>query len=966
MANVTTPLLPDSLLAVPREAPAPLSASSRPFLVVREAGRPDRPHAYDVVLEWIAENFSDFAPLFRVETLPFTLTGDASPSLLIPWLRDPVEAWSKENYEQAMALTSACDARRIPVINRVDRLANATKSRGAALMASPGVRVPKTAPIESVEAFRDTLCGIPLPLIVREDWGHQHAMLRADTLDAARALPIEKFERPIAVELIDTRDPRDGLYRKYRYMAIGDVGVTSHLQISRDWITRGAARVGDLNARHEEQDYIGRPDPNHELLQAARRALGLDYIAFDYALDREGKVVVWEGNPYPYLHFSTKSLVYRNAAMHRTMAALLKLYLDRAGVPTTARLEDMLDYEKPPTTTWSGLAPMAVPRRRQVPARPMRCLGEIEVKRKPGDRIALAVPGRTRAVKVVARAKGSRIVEAKFVRSGKPRKGAGADGDKERRRDLVLGLADAVRLTLFVDEAEANAASRKASLVRIRSDQREETLSGGRLRKSKLHLAPVLIAAAGERVDQLRILSRLPTATRFCLLGIPLDGGDWPGLPRASVFDLAAVYGKVEPGATLLPNPFVGGGHYAIVLTPWDKPDRRAEDCAAITGFEAWSIVETIGDDALPAWPVAGAGDAGVGATEDADQLAAIDRARRGWTEALITLARTTEHDEVRQAALDRLVVGNTAPDSLVSRRGLTVRAAGSFRRAMLTWTRKSEFQPAAFGVPKPLEWLVKDKHHGYRLASALGADMLERRGPMSGEEAIAAMREASRPVVVKPLGGAGSRGVFIVHSLERVLDLGGRNWIGGLDALAGRIAAAPDDRWLVEDYLGKPGSPECPAPDLKFYAFYGRVGIVLETERYPKLGYAWWLPDGRPADTDRDKDKPLQGEGFTPAQLQLAEAISAAMPLPFMRIDFLRARYRMVFGEFTPRPGDFEAFEEPLDRVLGELYLDAETRLHADLLAGKPFPVFMEWLAPLRTRASPDEGAGPEGTGHA
>ena len=960
MDAVTTLIAPDSLLAAPADRPAPAAfpASARPFLVVREAARPGRPHAYDVVLEWIAENFPDYAPLFRVETLPFTLAGDASLSLLIPWLRDPVEAWSMELYEQAMALTGACDARRIPVINRVDRLVNATKARGAELMASSGVRVPRTAPIESVEAFRDTLYGIPLPLIVREDWGHQHALLRADTLEEARALPIEKLVRPIAVELIDTRDPRDGLYRKYRYMAIGDAGVTSHLQISRDWITRGEARVGDLNARHEELDYIGRPDPNHDLLQAARRALGLDYIAFDYAHDREGRVVVWEGNPYPWLHFSTKSLVYRNAAMHRTMAALLKLYLDRAGVLTNARLEDMLDYDKPPTTTWSGLAPMAVSRRRQVPARAMRCLGEIEVKRKPGDRIALAVPGRTKAVKVVARATGPRTAEARIVRPGKARKRAGGDGGKERRRDLAFGLGDAVRLTILVDEAKAKAASRKVSLVRIRPDRREDALSAGRLRKSKLHLAPALVIAAGARVDQLRILSRLSAPTRFCLVGIPLDGGDWPDLPRASVFDLAAVYCKVEPGAALLPNPFVGGGHYAVILTVWDKPERRAEDCAAITGFEAWSIAETVGDDAAPASPVTTAEDAAIAATEDADQLAAIDRARKGWTEALITLARTTKHDEVRQAAFDRLVVGNSAPDSLVSRRGLTVRAAGSFRRAMLTWSRIERVSgPAAFGVPKPLEWLVKDKQHGYRLAAALGADMLERRGPMPGEEALAAAREAALPVVIKPHGGAGSRGVFIVHSAERVLDLAGRNWIGGLDALAERIAQAPFDRWLVEDYLGAPGNPECPAPDLKFYAFYGRVGLVLEAERYPELRYAWWLPAGTSVDTGIFDGRLFDGLGFTPAQKQVAEAISAAMPLPFMRIDFLRGEDRFAFGEFTPRPGDFETFNEATDRMLGELYLDAEARLYADFLAGRQFPVFMDWLAPLRSRGGSADG---------
>ena len=88
-------------------------------------------------------------------------------------------------------------------------------------------------------------------------------------------------------------------------------------------------------------------------------------------------------------------------------------------------------------------------------------------------------------------------------------------------------------------------------------------------------------------------------------------------------------------------------------------------------------------------------------------------------------------------------------------------------------------------------------------------------------------------------------------------------------------------------------------------------------------------------------------------------------MPVPYMRIDFLRGEYRFAFGEFTPRPGDFEGFNEATDRMLGELYLDAETRLHADLLDGRRFPVFMDWLAPFRTPVASTDGPGPGARGN-
>jgi TupA-like ATPgrasp len=78
---------------------------------------------------------------------------------------------------------------------------------------------------------------------------------------------------------------------------------------------------------------------------------------------------------------------------------------------------------------------------------------------------------------------------------------------------------------------------------------------------------------------------------------------------------------------------------------------------------------------------------------------------------------------------------------------------------------------------------------------------------------------------------------------------------------------------------------------------------------------------------------------------------------LPFLRIDFLRGEDRFAFGEFRLRPGDFETFNDATDRRLGELYLDAEARLYADLLAGRQFPVFMDWLAPLRSRGGSADG---------
>src|SRR5690606_4828558 len=118
-------------------------------------------------------------------------------------------------------------------------------------------------------------------LFVREDLGHGGPMIRADTPDDLRAVPLDRFRRPVAVELIDLPDPADGLYRKYRYFVAGHRGVPHHIQVSAGWVTRGRRRVTTDRTRADELAYIDRPCPHHDDFQRARAALGLDVVAFD-------------------------------------------------------------------------------------------------------------------------------------------------------------------------------------------------------------------------------------------------------------------------------------------------------------------------------------------------------------------------------------------------------------------------------------------------------------------------------------------------------------------------------------------------------------------------------------------------------------------------------------------------------------------------------------------------------------
>jgi hypothetical protein len=295
-----------------------------------------------VLLAWLGDNYPDIRARFELRLLPWAIREWRRYVLHVPWLQDPVQAWSPTAYRQAQRLAAECDARQIPIINRVERLANAGKAHGAQLIAATGIRTARIVRISDCEVFRQTRSGLRLPLFVREDWRHGGPIFRADTPSECLRLPLERFHRPVAVEFIDVRDPRDGLYRKYRYVAAGDIGFPISMHPCRHWCAKGTHTEFNADLRDEELAFLTQPDPQHQRLQAARRALGLDFVAFDYSYDREGTLVVWEANPYPHIQFGSEHRQYRWPAVARVLAAMANLYLSRAGLSVPSELAELL------------------------------------------------------------------------------------------------------------------------------------------------------------------------------------------------------------------------------------------------------------------------------------------------------------------------------------------------------------------------------------------------------------------------------------------------------------------------------------------------------------------------------------------------------------------------------------------------------------------------------------------------
>jgi hypothetical protein len=159
---------------------------------------------------------------------------------------------------------------------------------------------------------------------------------REDLGSALMSLPGEQI---LLIEPVDARGV-DSMHRKYRVMIIDGVLHPLHLAISHNWKVHyfNAAMAENSAHREEEQRFL--EDMPAALgpramaaLQAIASRLGLDYGGIDFALDREGSVLLFEAN-------ATMSILppgpdprwdYRRGAIEHALEAARQMVMRRAG-----------------------------------------------------------------------------------------------------------------------------------------------------------------------------------------------------------------------------------------------------------------------------------------------------------------------------------------------------------------------------------------------------------------------------------------------------------------------------------------------------------------------------------------------------------------------------------------------------------------------------------------------------------
>ncbi|WP_017185326.1 ATP-grasp fold amidoligase family protein [Alkalibacillus haloalkaliphilus] len=255
-----------------------------------------------------------------------------------------------------------------------------------------------------------------------------------------------------------------------------------------------------------------------------------------------------------------------------------------------------------------------------------------------------------------------------------------------------------------------------------------------------------------------------------------------------------------------------------------------------------------------------------------------------------------------------------------------------------------------------PIEKQLDDKMAAYNLA-----DMLRLNRPWTSPVYIGFETVPEQyPTVIKPTEGAGSRGVYLAMEPNQIINIKTGELLNNWEQLSHSISEdlykghVLKDEWYMEELIEENGES---TTDYKFYTFYGEVALILEITRVPEVKYCWWSKDGKRVSLAKYDDRLYKGKGVSQEIIDKVETISQEIPLPFMRIDFMKSEEDYIFNEFTPYPGNYDEFDRETDRKLGQYYLNAETRIKADLLKGKEFNIFHQWSYELATSEEDQDG---------
>ncbi len=231
------------------------------------------------------------------------------------------------------------------VVNDPDKIGYTTRDAVAQLLPGiPGCLIPGilrlNAGTDVSEASLKTLLPFSFPLLARPAGTHGGDDFEklGDCAELAQFLAQNPESAHYVIEYIDYAS-RDGHFRKYRFIFVGEQILPYHLAIGDDWkvhhVTTDMANQPWM--QQEEASFLENPagvfsPANYAALREIRARIGLDYFGIDCGLDGDGNLVVFEVNASMLVHADNAEFPYKDPAVHAIKAAFDEMLRERAGL----------------------------------------------------------------------------------------------------------------------------------------------------------------------------------------------------------------------------------------------------------------------------------------------------------------------------------------------------------------------------------------------------------------------------------------------------------------------------------------------------------------------------------------------------------------------------------------------------------------------------------------------------------
>ncbi len=231
------------------------------------------------------------------------------------------------------------------VVNDPDKIRHTTRDAVADLL--PGVErclIPRIlrfdAGADVSAAALEALLPFSFPLLARPAGTHggDDFEKMGDLAELADFLGQNPESAHYVIEYIDYAS-RDGHFRKYRFIFVGEQILPYHLAIGNDWkvhhVTTDMANQPWM--QQEEAAFLDNPgavfsSANYAALREIRARIGLDYFGIDCGLDSDGNLVVFEVNASMLVHADNAEFPYKDPAVHAIKAAFDEMLRERAGL----------------------------------------------------------------------------------------------------------------------------------------------------------------------------------------------------------------------------------------------------------------------------------------------------------------------------------------------------------------------------------------------------------------------------------------------------------------------------------------------------------------------------------------------------------------------------------------------------------------------------------------------------------